>query len=336
MLERKLEYLIALAKEAHFARAASACLVSQPTLSAAIQQLEAEFGVQIVKRGQRFQGFTEQGELVLAAAQRMALECDRLRQNLRDRSSDFSGMLRIGVLGSVIPLLKTFTIPFRRCYPAVNLKVTFLNAFDVQQAFEESSLDIAITYVDKALRRYNRTRVLYTEEYELLIRKGATFSGRRFVSWEELGQLPLCLLPPENHIFGAREAALLNEALSKTPHIITSAVWMVMDHVRTGNWASVLPRPVRIMISDDDELEAIPLPMAGKPASVAIAIPNREPVSPIAQAFFEVATSEEALRTLRRLLQNASENVEHLDGKARPSRPDSVPRRARRRATSGP
>jgi DNA-binding transcriptional LysR family regulator len=335
VLERKLEYLVALAKEAHFARAASACLVSQPTLSTAIQQLEAELGVQIVKRGQRFQGFTEQGELVLAAAQRMALECDRLRQNLRDRRNDFSGMLRVGVLGSVIPLLKTFTIPFRRRYPAVNLKVTFLNAFDVQQAFEESSLDIAITYVDKALRRYNRTRVLYTEEYELLIRRGATFSGRKSVSWEELGQLPLCLLPPENHIFGAREAALLNEALSKTPHIITSAVWMVMDHVRTGNWASVLPRPVRIMISGDDELEAIPLPMAGKPASVAIAIPHREPVSPVAQAFFEVATSDEAFKTLRHLLHTATESAEDVEGRPRLRRLASIAKPVRRRATSG-
>lgn len=56
MLSRKLEYLMALAKEGHFARAAAACHVSQPTLSAAIQQLEAELGVPIVKRGQRFQG----------------------------------------------------------------------------------------------------------------------------------------------------------------------------------------------------------------------------------------------------------------------------------------
>jgi DNA-binding transcriptional LysR family regulator len=185
------------------------------------------------------------------------------------------------------------------------------------------------------LRRYNRTRVLYTEEYELLIRKGSAFSGRESVSWEELGRLSLCLLPPEYHIFGAREAALLNETLSKTSHIITSAVWMVMDHVRTGHWASVLPRPVRIMISGDDELEAIPLPMAGKPASVAIAIPNREPVSPVAQAFFEVATSEEVLKTLRQLLQTGTESTADVERKPRPSRIGSVPRRARRRATSG-
>ena len=302
MLGRKLEYLIALAKEAHFARAAASCHVSQPTLSAAIQQLEAELGVQIVKRGQRFEGFTEQGKLVLASAECMASECNRLHQQLRDRRSDFSGTLRVGVLGSTIPLLKTFTIPFRKRYPNVNLRVMIQSAFDVQQAFEDSSLDIAITYSDKMLRRYNRTHVLYTEEYELLIRKGTLFSGRESVSWDDLRQVPLCLLSPDNHIFGTKESEILNETLNKTSHIVTNAIWMVMDHVRTGNWASVLPRPVRIMISGDDELEAIPLPMTGTPAAVAIAIPRREPVSPMAEAFFEVATSEDVSRTLQAML----------------------------------
>jgi DNA-binding transcriptional LysR family regulator len=315
VLGRKLEYLIALAKEAHFARAAAACHVSQPTLSAAIQQLEAELGVQIVKRGQRFQGFTEEGEIILASAQRMAIEWNRVHQKLRDRSGDFSGTLRIGVLGSTIPLMRTFTIPFRQRYPNVNLRVMVQSAFDIHQAIEESAVDVAITYLDKKLRRYRRHRILYTEEYELLIRKGTPFSGRESVSWQDLKQLPLCLLSPDMHIFGSRESEILNETLSKTPHIITNAIWMVMDHVRTGNWASVLPRPVRIMISGDDDLEAIPLPITGKPISVAVAIPLREPVSPLAEAFFNVATSDQALRKLHTLLRTAGE-VEHRDRKS--------------------
>lgn len=306
MLGRKLEYLIALAKEAHFARAAAACHVSQPTLSAAIQQLETELGIQIVKRGQRFHGLTEQGELVLAAAQHMSLECDRLHQKLRDQRNDFSGTLRIGVLGSTIPLLKTFTLPFQRQFPNVNLRVMVQSAFDTQQAFEESSLDIAITYLDQKLRRYCRAHVLYTEEYELLIRKGTAFSGQAEASWEDLRQLPLCLLSPDINIFGTRESEILNETLSKTPHIVTNAIWMVMDHVRTGKWASVLPRPVRIMIADDDKLEAIPLPPTGRTQVVAIAIPRRKPASPMAEAFFKVATSDEASRTIHSLMRSTT------------------------------
>src|SRR6478735_8480078 len=62
---RQLQYLVALAQEKHFTRAAQACHVTQSTLSGRIRQLEQELGVPIVERSQRFQGFTAEGERVL-------------------------------------------------------------------------------------------------------------------------------------------------------------------------------------------------------------------------------------------------------------------------------
>ena len=66
----KLEFVIALAREQHFGRAAEACSVSQPTLSAGFKQLEDMFGVRLVERGSRFRGFTPEGERVLDWARR--------------------------------------------------------------------------------------------------------------------------------------------------------------------------------------------------------------------------------------------------------------------------
>jgi DNA-binding transcriptional LysR family regulator len=293
---------MALAKEGHFARAAAACHVSQPTLSSAIQQLEAELGVPIVQRGQRFQGLTKEGRLVMEAAQRMANERDRLRQQLKDRVDGLPGTLRVGVLGSTVPLLKSLTLPFVERFPNVNLSAMLQSPFDVQQAFEASSLDVAITYLDQRLRRHCRVQILYTEQYDLLIRKGTALSGKKLVAWEELTRLSLCLLSPDSPIFGKSESEILGQILTKTPHIVTNAIWMVMDHVRTGKWGSVLPRPVRVMVADDPELEAIPLPNIGKPAVVGIAISKRSPVSPLAEAFFEMASSRETLSQLRLVL----------------------------------
>ena len=71
MIVRYLEYVVALARERHFARAAAVCNVTQPTLSAGIKQLEESLAVLIVERRQRFVGFTPEGERVLAWAQRM-------------------------------------------------------------------------------------------------------------------------------------------------------------------------------------------------------------------------------------------------------------------------
>jgi DNA-binding transcriptional LysR family regulator len=180
MIARKLEYLIALAKEAHFARAAAACHVSQPALSAGIQQLEQELGVNIVKRGQRFQGLTEQGETVLAWAQRIEMDCKRLRQELRDHTNNLAGTLRIGVLNSTTPFTSIFTIPFSQRFPEVNLKVMQHGPFDIQQGLEDFTFDVAISYLDAKPHRYRFSHSLYTQEYYLLTRKGSRFSPLRF------------------------------------------------------------------------------------------------------------------------------------------------------------
>jgi len=327
VIPKKLQYLLALSKESHFARAAAVCHVSQPTLSAGIQQLEAELGIQIVKRGQRFKGFTEEGDIVLDWARRTANECDRLQQRLRDRSGGVSGTLRIGALGSTIPLMRFFTAPLRRLYPAVNLRVTVQNAFDIQQGIEDSALDVAFTYLDKKALRGSRSYPLYTEEYELLIRKGSPLSGQKSAAWDSVKQSPLCLLTLGPPLFGAEVSEILSDALTETPHIITNTIWLVMDHVRTGEWASVLPRPVRIMVSGDRELETIPLPLVGTPPTIGIVAPVRSPNSALVETFYEIATAPETLRKLQEFLgPNATLREFRAPAKPKP-RPPVKPKR---------
>ncbi len=79
---RQLQYLAALAREKHFTRAAQACNVTQPTLSERIRQLEEELGVAIVERGQRFHGFTAEGERVLKWAQVILDNWSAMRQEI--------------------------------------------------------------------------------------------------------------------------------------------------------------------------------------------------------------------------------------------------------------
>ena len=76
----KLEYLLALAQEKHFGRAAAASGVSQPTLSAGIKQLEEALGVMLVQRGSRFLGFTAEGERTLDWARRIVGDARAMRQ----------------------------------------------------------------------------------------------------------------------------------------------------------------------------------------------------------------------------------------------------------------
>ena len=81
----QLQYLVALAREKHFTRAAKACHVTQPTLSGRLRQLEQELGVPIVERGQRFIGFTPDGERVLRWAHTILDNWSALQQDIARR-----------------------------------------------------------------------------------------------------------------------------------------------------------------------------------------------------------------------------------------------------------
>ena len=119
MFIRQLYYLTALSKEKHFARAAEVCHVSQPTLSAGIQHLEEELGVAIVKRAQRFEGFTAEGERVLAWAQHIQANWEGLKQDVRGMCGDPSGELRCGAIPTTLPIVSLLTGPCRTRYPGI-------------------------------------------------------------------------------------------------------------------------------------------------------------------------------------------------------------------------
>ena len=90
----KLEFLLALARERHFGRAAEACGVTQPTLSAGVKQLEESLGVLLVNRGSRFQGFTPEGERVLEWARRIVGDTRAMREEMHALQHGLAGRLR--------------------------------------------------------------------------------------------------------------------------------------------------------------------------------------------------------------------------------------------------
>jgi DNA-binding transcriptional LysR family regulator len=305
MIARKLEYLIALARERHFAHAAEVCHVSQPTLSAAIRQLEIEVGVRIVQRGPRFHGLTEDGERVLAFAQLMASGCERLREELSDRGRELFGTLRVGVIPSAIPLTPRLTFPFHKRHVRVHLKIVDLNPQDVLRALEERSVDVAVTYLDEDARRCGRTHPLYTESYALLTRKGALRPGAKSVSWAQAMQRPLCLLAPEMHHRDSLPADFFGDGAAKLPRIETNSIGALYSQVRSGAWSSVLPRSLASDAEGSDELEMLPLPRQGKSARVGVIIPDSAHSTPLAEAFFRIAVNTRIPRT-RRKSQHAS------------------------------
>ncbi|MEP0508751.1 MAG: LysR family transcriptional regulator, partial [Aurantimonas coralicida] len=101
----KLEYLIMLAGEKHFGRAAERLGITQPTLSAGLRQLEERLEVTLVNRGSRFQGMTEEGERVLVWARRITDDLRTMREEIRTVRSGLSGHLRIGAVPTALPVV---------------------------------------------------------------------------------------------------------------------------------------------------------------------------------------------------------------------------------------
>src|SRR3569623_783706 len=117
----KLEFLLALAREKHFGRAAEACGVTQPTLSAGVKQSEDSFGVLLVNRRSRFQGFTPEGERVLDWARRIVGDAQAMRQEVHAHKHGLAGRLRLTVLPTALDMVDTLTTPYRACLPAVQI-----------------------------------------------------------------------------------------------------------------------------------------------------------------------------------------------------------------------
>src|SRR5919112_3643416 len=111
MLLKHLQYLTALARERHFARAAAACNVTQPTLSAGIKQLEESLGLLVVQRGQRFEGLTPEGERVLAWARRITADAESLEQEVGRLKHALVGRLRLGVIPTAPPAVPILASP---------------------------------------------------------------------------------------------------------------------------------------------------------------------------------------------------------------------------------
>ena len=123
MVIDKLEFLLALAREGHFGRAAEACGVTQPTLSAGVKQLEDSFGVLLVNRGSRFQNFTPEGERVLEWARRIVGDTRAMREEIHALKHGLSGRLRIAAIQTTLAMIETLTTLYRERHPEVQFTV---------------------------------------------------------------------------------------------------------------------------------------------------------------------------------------------------------------------
>ncbi len=144
----KLEFLIALARDQHFGRAAAACGVTQPTLSAGIKQLEESFGVLLVNRGSRYLGLTAEGERVLDWARRIVGDTRAMRDDIKALRHGLVGHLRIAAIPTALAMVPTLTTPYRERHPGVRFTILSRNSVEILHLLENLEIDAGLTYLD--------------------------------------------------------------------------------------------------------------------------------------------------------------------------------------------
>ncbi|MFB4270908.1 LysR family transcriptional regulator [Nonomuraea sp. GTA35] len=291
MLLRQLEYLVALARERHFARAAAACHVSQPSLSAAIRKLERELDVPLVRRGQRFAGLTPEGERVVLWAHRILADADGLRQDLSRMREGLSGTLRMGAIPTALTAASLLTTPFCELYPHVRVLLTSLSSREIARRLADFEIDMAMTYLDDEEEDFGevRTSPLYEERYLLLTPSDGELADRRVARWAEVAALPLCLLAPEMRNRRILDANFRQAGAVAVPAIETDTVSALFAHVATHRWSSVIAHAWLHMFGVPEGMRVVRLERPAREPRVGLVVSGTGPESVMARAVLDIA-----------------------------------------------
>jgi len=299
MVIKQLVYLLALAREKHFGLAAERSHISQPTLSAAIRQLEDELQVPIVERGNRFIGFTPEGERVLDYARRIVADCDALKQDLSELRQGLAGHLRIGVVPSALPIVSRLTGPFAQGHPRVSVSIRSLTSAEIQKQIDEFALDIGLTYLDNEPVTRMRTLPLYREHYILLTPAQGPFARRDSVTWAEAAAVPLCLLSPDMQNRRIVDRIFQSVGKAPQPRLETNSIVTLCLHVSAGQLSSVMPHTLLDMPGLPGGTIALQLTLPEVSYAMGVVMPDRQPAQPLARALFALAPTlglEQAVR----------------------------------------
>ncbi|EJK87648.1 LysR family transcriptional regulator [Rhizobium rhizogenes] len=285
----KLEFFIALANQKHFGRAAEECGVTQPTLSAAIRQLEDQLGVMLVSRGSRFQGLTPEGQRVLEWARRIVGDARTMREEMRAAHKGLAGHIRIAAIPTALAMVPKITAPFQERHPDVTFSIISRNSLQVLSLLENLEIDAGITYLENEPLGRVTSVPLYAERYHLITAAGSPLSERASVTWKEVGDLRLCLLTADMQNRRIINRHLAEAGATARPTLESNSMIVLFSHVQTGRWASIMPKNIADSFGFPADIRKIPITEPDAEHLVGLVATHREPFTPLVSALLHEA-----------------------------------------------
>jgi len=191
---RDIEYLLAVARFEHFAKAAEACRVSQPAMSTQIRKFEERIGVKIFERDNRSVRVTEQGREILAQAQKIVDEASLLIERAKMDKEPLVGPFRLGAIVTVGPyLLPRVLAPLRKAFPKCELILEEGLTETLLKKLDSGELDVVIaadTFSNDKFVKYP----LYFEKFLAAVPKGHRFEHKKKLTTREMDAREMVLL----------------------------------------------------------------------------------------------------------------------------------------------
>lgn len=267
----ELRYIVALAQEGNFSRAAERCSVSQPSLSVAIARLEDELGVHLFERGKGFVSPSAVGRKVVEQAQLALNEAEKVRQIAMYGRNQLDGPLRLGVIHTIGPyLLPQLIYALKRVAPNMPLAIEENMTASLAEMLRDNALDVVIIALPFEMPGV-LTRPIYDESFKVIVPRGHPWENKAFISPEEVAGDEVLLLKAGN--------CFRDQVLDSCPQVSSPETDIRLGHsigtircmVASGLGVSVMPDGALQHPYNNDLISVIPFKSPEPSRRIALA-----------------------------------------------------------------
>ena len=269
MTLQQLEYILAVARYGHFGRAAEACNVTQPTLSAMIGKLEEEIGAKLFDRNRQPICPTPVGERVVQQAREVLEQADSIKDIILEEKQSLGGVFRVGILPTIAPyLLPRFFPQMMKKYPTLDIRVREMKTYQIKDALLQGDIDAGILATIEGLEEYEQTTLFYEKYIGYVSREDALFKKQMIRTADVASSRELWLLD-EGHCFRDQMVRFCQMKSSQTSQLAYNLGSMetFMRMVESGMGITFIPELAEMQLSEPQKELVRPF---------AIPVPTRE------------------------------------------------------------
>ena len=277
MTLQQLEYIVAVYRTRHFVKAAEACGVTQPTLRAMIQKLEAELDVKLFERSSQQVMPTAIGKVVVEQAWKVLNRARKLKDIVAEEKKSLTGTFRLGILPTIAPyLLPRFFPRLMRENSSLEIRVVEMKTAYIRRAIDRGEIDAAVMVDTGDLDDYALTTLFY-EQFLAYVSPSDQLSAKKSIKTSDLSNELLWLLD-EGHCFRDQLVKYCQLKAAKTSQSAYSlgSIETFMRIVENGQGMTFIPELATMQLTPTQKELVRPF---------AIPIPTREVVMATSKAF---------------------------------------------------